>query len=272
MKNFWIKIKPALIISFWLLCCSSVIVLLGASLMKSNEDAFQKIEVQVDESDGNLFLDQNDVLQLLKDHQLNPEKSKAVGTINYESLENAIESNPFVESAQVYIDATEKIQISVKQRLPILRIINSQRVSYYLDDQGKRMPCSAKFTARVPVATGSIITNAEHLSSNDSILEQKLFVLTDFIRRDSFLNALFDQIVVNEELEFDLIPSVGNHSVLIGEVNDLEQKFDKLKVFYRDGLNHTGWDQYSEINLKYENEVYCTKHGSVANENENVNQ
>jgi len=272
VKNFWIKVKPILLITFWLLCCSGVIVLLGASLMKSNQDVFQKIEVQVDESDGNLFLDQNDVLQLLKDHQLNPEKSKAVGTINYELLEKAIESNPFVASVQVYIDANDKIQISVKQRLPVLRIINSQRVSYYLDDQGKRMPCSAKFTARVPVATGAIITNAEHLSTNDSILEKKLFELTNFIRRDSFLNALFDQIVVDDEQEFELIPSVGNHSVLIGDVNDLEQKFNKLKVFYKDGLNHTGWDQYSEINLKYENEVYCTRHGSVANENESLNQ
>ena len=64
---------------------------------------------------------------------------------------------------------------------------------------------------------------------------------------------------MNEEKEFELIPSVGNHSVLIGDVNDLGEKFSKLKIFYREGLNHTGWSQYSEINLKYRNEVYCTK-------------
>lgn len=264
MKNFWNKIKPFLIITFWLLCCGSVIVLLSASIMKSNRDAFQKIEVTVDESNGNLFVDQDDILQLLKDHQLNPEKAKAVGTINYASLEKTIESNPFVQSAQVYLDANDNIQISVKQRVPILRIINSQRVSYYLDDHGRRMPVSAKFTARVPVATGNIFTNAEHANGNDSLLEQKLFVLTDFIRRDSFLNALFDQIVVNQQQEFELIPIVGNHSVLIGDVDDLDQKFSKLKTFYKEGLNHTGWNQYSEINLKYENEVYCTRKGTAS--------
>ena len=234
-------------------------VLLGASMIKSSEDGFQKIEVTVDENEGNLFLDQQDVFQLLKDHQLDPGKSKAVGVINYEAIEKAIENNPYVESAQVYLDGGDKIQISVRQRLPVLRIINSQRVSYYLDDHGKRMPCSAKFTARVPVATGWIITNAEHLTANDSMLEQKLFVLTDFLRHDSLLNALFDQIVVNDKGEFVLIPSVGNHSVLIGDVNDLEEKFNKLKIFYREALNHKGWDEYSEINLKYRNRLWQFK-------------
>ena len=61
--------------------------------------------------------------------------------------------------------------------------------------------------------------------------------------------------------EFEIIPVVGNHSILLGDVNDLKEKFDKLKIFYRESLNHTGWNQYSKINLKYENEVYCSKRG-----------
>ena len=32
-----------------------------------------------------------------------------------------------------------------------------------------------------------------------------------------------------------------------------------LKIFYRDGLNHVGWNNYSQVNLKYRNEVYCRK-------------
>ena len=36
-------------------------------------------------------------------------------------------------------------------------------------------------------------------------------------------------------------------------------KFEKLKVFYRYGLGKVGWDRYSMINLKYHNQVVCTK-------------
>lgn len=259
MKNFWNRIKPALFISFWVIVSGGVVVLLGAAFVENHAEKFNRIEVSVDESDGNLFVGRSDIVQLLQDHQINAQKSKAVGDINYQSMEQAIEANPYIESARLFVDANRNIQVEVKQKLPVLRIINSQRVSYYLDDHGKRMPCSSKFTARVPVATGYIITNAEHPDSNDLMLEKKLFVLADFIRHDSLLNALFGQIVVNEKQEFELIPSVGNHSVLIGDVNDLDRKFSKLKVFYREGLKHAGWDEYSLINLKYENEVYCTR-------------
>ena len=263
MKKFWQKIKPLLLVAFWLVCSGGVITLLGASMIKQHHLSFQNIAVNIDDESGMLFIDQNDILQLLKDHQVNLEKVKPVNAIDYNKLEEIIESNPFVESAQVYVDANEKIQISVKQRVPILRIINNQSVSYYLDNHGSRMPCSSKFTARVPVATGFIFTNAEHPTAADSVIEQKLFTLANFIQRDSFLTALTEQIIVNQQNEFEIIPVVGNHSILLGDVSDLKEKFDKLKIFYKEGLNHTGWNQYSKINLKYENEVYCTKRGMI---------
>src|SRR6185295_12746991 len=102
-----------------------------------------------------------------------------VNAIDYHKLESIIESNPFVESAQVFVDANENIEVSVKQRLPILRIINNQSVSYYLDNHGRRMPLSSKFTARVPVATGFIFTNAEHPTLADTVIEEKLFGLAN---------------------------------------------------------------------------------------------
>jgi len=261
MKKFWQKIKPILIVAFWLMCSSGVITLLGASMIKQHHLSFQNITVNINDENEMLFIDQTDMLQLLKDHQVNLEKTKPVNAIDYNKLEEIIESNPFVQSAQVFVDANENIEVSVKQRLPILRIINNQSVSYYLDDHGSRMSCSSKFTARVPVATGFIFTNAEHPAAADSLIEQKLFTLANFIHNDSFLTSLTEQIIVNQQNEFEIIPVVGNHSVLLGDVNDLKEKFDKLKIFYREGLNHTGWNQYSRINLKYENEVYCSKRG-----------
>ena len=271
MKNFWQKIRPVLIVCFWLLCSAGVITLLGASMIKQHHLSFQNIVVNVDDANEMQFIDQNTILQLLKDHQVNPEKTKPVNAIDYYQLEKVIESNPYVESAEMFVDANEKIQINVKQRLPILRIINSQGVSYYLDEYGMRMPVSSKFTARVPVATGFIFTNAEHRTATDSVIEQKLFTLANFIHRDSFLTSLAEQIIVNQQNEFELIPVIGNHSILLGQVDNLDEKFSKLKIFYKEGLNHTGWNQYSKINLKYSNEVYCTKRGMTNVADDSVN-
>ena len=267
MKNFWQKIKPALIICFWLLCSAAVVTLLGASMIKQHHLSFQNIIVNMDDENEMQFIDQNTILRLLKDHQVNREKTKPVNAIDYYKLEKVIESNPFVESAEMFVDANEKIQINIKQRLPVIRIINNQGVSYYLDEYGMRMPVSSNFTARVPVATGFIFTNAEHRTSIDSVIEQKLFTLANFIHGDSFLTSLTQQIIVNPQNEFELIPVIGNHSILLGDVGALDEKFNKLKIFYKAGWRHTGWNQYSKINLKYTGEVYCTKRGT-ANEDD----
>lgn len=259
MKNFLQKIKAILIIVLWLSCGSVVVILLGASLLKKQDSPFQKIEVRIEESDGHLFIDRSDVLQLLKNHRISEEHPKPVSDISFNALEKMIESNPYVSNATVYVDANDKIRITVAQRLPLIRIINNQLVSYYIDDRGRRMPCSPKFTARVPVATGFIFTNADQHRYADSLIEQKLFLLADFIRRDTFLSALTEQIVVNEHQEFELIPLVGNHSILIGDVDDLDRKFSNLKSFYNGAIRHHQLDQYSLINIKFSNQVYCTR-------------
>jgi cell division protein FtsQ len=38
------------------------------------------------------------------------------------------------------------------------------------------------------------------------------------------------------------------------------EKFEKLHTFYLQGLNTTGsWNKYSVINLKFKNQIVCTK-------------
>ncbi|MBL0100570.1 MAG: hypothetical protein IPP49_11445 [Saprospiraceae bacterium] len=38
----------------------------------------------------------------------------------------------------------------------------------------------------------------------------------------------------------------------------MEAKFNKLKIFYRDGLPKLGWSRYKTLNLKYANQVTGT--------------
>lgn len=259
MRKFWNKIKPILIITFWVLCVSGMMVMLGAAIDHQQHLSFQSINVNIDESNGILFLSKEDVTKLLKDDQVNIDQSKPISQVNYGKLERVIENNPYVENAELFVDANGTIQINIRQRTPILRVINNQGVGYYLDEHASKMPLSSKFTARVPVATGNILAGAENSNKNDSVTQQKLYVLATFLSSDTFLTSLIEQVVVNNQKEFELIPRIGNHTILLGDVSELQEKFSKLEIFYRDGLNHVGWNGYSQVNLKYKNEVYCKK-------------
>ena len=71
-----------------------------------------------------------------------------------------------------------------------------------------------------------------------------VYRLVTFITDDKFWNSQIEQIYVNNKYEFELIPRVGSHIIELGRVEDLEEKFENLKILYLRGFNKIGWNQY----------------------------
>jgi cell division protein FtsQ len=67
------------------------------------------------------------------------------------------------------------------------------------------------------------------------------------------------QVYVNSKNEFELIPRVGSHVILLGRLEGFEVRLDNLRSLYDQGFSTAGWNQFEIINLKYENQVVCTK-------------
>lgn len=91
----------------------------------------------------------------------------------------------------------------------------------------------------------------------------KLLNFVQFVEADDFWRSEIVQIVVSKghggAPEIELIPRVGDHTILFGSPDDAAEKFDKLLTFYRHGLRNIGWQEYRTINVKYRNQVVCTK-------------
>ena len=90
------------------------------------------------------------------------------------------------------------------------------------------------------------------------MLEQ-IYQLARTIDSDEFWKAQIVQIYVNEEMDIELIARVGQHKIILGDIEDLDIKLKKLKMFYDKGLSKTGWNEYSIINLKFKDQIVCTK-------------
>jgi cell division protein FtsQ len=103
--------------------------------------------------------------------------------------------------------------------------------------------------------------NAKSISDSlrNRVFIDDIFKMAEFIRTDPLWHAQIEQLYVNKELEIELIPRVGNHRIVVGDVVDIKKKLDKLKVFYAKGLSNTGWNEYSVINLKFADQVVCKK-------------
>ena len=258
-------------ISYLVIGVLGLFVSLAFSTHESAKLPCSHLSIQVDNSSGNFFITKNDVLDMIwsKGDSL---VGKPISSIPIEVYERHIAANPSVKRAEVYTKHGGILAIKVFQRQPILRVIAADGANFYLDQEGSIMPISTNYTARVPVATGFITDKQFEMqrynvaTMSDSLknisIRDDLFELTSFIRNDEFWTTQIQQIQVEENGELTLIPTVGDHHILLGSTNKMEEKFRKLLLFYKKGLNKTGWDQYSHINLKYKDQVICTKKNS----------
>jgi cell division protein FtsQ len=150
-------------------------------------------------------------------------------------------------------------------------VINYNNESFYVDSEGQFMPLSEKYTARVPVASGYIFDRESGIRlrkfDNDQINDtsiaktkiEHLFHVISYTDTSEFWRSVVQQLYVNVNGEIEMIPRIGNHSVILGDAVSLDEKFSKLLIFYKEGINKKGWNKYQTVNLKYKNQVVCTK-------------
>ncbi len=264
-------IRKILNISFLVVAVVGLFISLAFSARESDKIPCSDIQIQIDNSAGNFFVTNDDVLEMIwsKGDSL---LGKSITSIPIGVYERHIGSDPSIKRAEVYTKHNGIFAVKVYQREPILRILTSHGESFYLDKDGWIMPLSSTYTARVPVANGFITEKEFEMlqhnvaEMNDSLCKSSclddLFKLASFIRNDEFWKANIQQIRVEPNGELTVIPTIGDHHILLGTTDNMEQKFNKLLLFYRKGLNTTGWDQYTNINLKYKDQVICTKKNS----------
>lgn len=174
-------------------------------------------------------------------------------------IERVLEADPFIKETEAYVDGGNNLQLEIVQREPVIRIIDAQNANYYLDSEGIRMPLSKHFTARVLVATGNIPPYSPDFQKRKKYLLKDIFDLGTIIAANDFLNPLVEQVYVNKEGEMILVPKIGNQKILIGNMENIEDKLYRLEQFYKKALPFEGWDKYSLINLKFKNQIICKK-------------
>ena len=254
--------KNIINITIWFILIAGIFVLVGFINVEQKKITCKSLNISIDYAGGSPMITVDNIknqIYLAYDSLV----GKRLTEINLAEVEDMINNIPQVANAEVYTSLTGKMKINVTQRSPILRIINSSGQSFYIDQTGAAMPVTPGLPSRVMVASGNIKTKySDTLNMNNSTVNpllKDLYTLSSYIYNDPFLNAQIEQIFVTKKQEFELIPKVGRQLIIFGSIENMENKFDKLIVFYHQGMNKTGWDKYKTINLKFENQVVCSK-------------
>jgi len=267
MKKFW-KIAYA---SIWVLLVAAACILVSFTEFEQYYRPCHRIYITMDYGQTDKLVMKEDIDSLIR-RSTGRISGKPMGWVNIRLIENSIKLQAYVEKVHIYESLEGNIYVDVKQREPILRIINNKYETFYIDGSGRLLPPNPFYPARVLVANGNIshsyIANrnfrieipmmGDTLGPADTLLLD-LYKLALYINRDKFMKAEIDQIFVTPSREIELVPKVGNQVIMLGRVDNLDEKFKKLLAFYKKGLNIIGWNKYNYINIKYKNQVVCSK-------------
>ncbi|MBP6064583.1 cell division protein FtsQ [Bacteroides sp.] len=195
------------------------------------------------------FVTKKEVTALLQQKELYPVGEK-VKRIHTKTLEKELNKHPLIDRSECYKTPSGKLRIEVHQRVPILRVMNDKGENYYIDNKGTIMPQGAKCIAHRVIATGTV---------EKSFAMRDLYKFGVFLQNNKFWDAQIEQIHVLPGGDVELVPRVGNHIIYLGKLENIEEKLQRLKMFYEKALNRVGWNKYSRISLEFGNQIICTK-------------
>ncbi|MEL7021180.1 MAG: hypothetical protein AAGK47_06215 [Bacteroidota bacterium] len=244
----------------WLVVVFTTVMLVTSVVsQKQSSKATEIITTIQPLPDGNSLINDGNIFKTIKNSFTYDLTDVPIIDVDVERVERVLEANPLIKDAEVHINAQNQIHIYAEQREPIVRIIDKNGLNYYLDSEGKKMPLSANFTARVIVATGNIPPHDPNFLRRKKHRLKEVFQLTQSLLSDDFYKALIEQIYVSNNGEVTLVPKVGQHKVQLGQLTDVEEKLWRLKVFYQEGINQVGWSKYKALDVRYAGQVIGRK-------------
>lgn len=215
---------------------------------KPEDEPCAGINVEVMDEDMQGVLTQDYVITLLAKNHIEP-----VGELRKEAnlydIEQLLMADPYISMAQTYFSANNNLFIKVYPLSPILHVMAENGEDYYIDTTGVAMPVR-NFNLDLCVATGNI---------NKKTIKEALLPLAWYIHEDEYWNHQTEQIHVQKNGDIVLLPRVGMHRILLGSIDNFEDKLDRMKLFYEKGFPQVGWNKYQTIDLRFDGQVVGIK-------------
>ncbi|MDR0792144.1 MAG: hypothetical protein LBE82_02460 [Chitinophagaceae bacterium] len=248
--------KKYIVIFIWVLIGGATVALLVAARRIKESKLCSSVNIEVEGKDNEVFINEQAVLKIV--NNMGGKTGAVISTINLKNIEQSLLDDEWIHKAKLYFDNNQVLQVKLAESEPIARIFTIQGSSFYIDSSLKKLPLSSVVTARVPVFT-SFTSDKDSLSHPDSLLLYDVKRLATFIAQDTFWFAQVAQIDITPNAKFEMIPTIGNQVIVIGDADSLDAKFGRLYSFYKQVWAKTGFDKYDRIDIQYDKQVVARK-------------
>lgn len=225
-----------------------------------NKEVCSRIEVTILDSAVNRFVSKKEVKEIISGSVAKPIGVK-VRDIRLNDLEETLNKRSAIKKSDVSVTRDGLLSVSITQRRPLLRI-ECEGGGFYIDESLYIFPLVNSFTSYVPIVTGDIPVTLKKgqrgtLSGKEALWIKNVMILGNYISKNDFWNAQIQQIHFSNNGDIHLFTRVGDQDIIFGTFDETNKKFRKLNAYYQNIVPIYGWEKYSEINLKYEDQIVC---------------
>jgi cell division protein FtsQ len=230
-----------------LLVCGVVLFLFSFSNKRSEKRTIGEIAVNFRGDEGH-FVTEGDIQKAVKNIYPNLNAMERA-SVDLHKIEHDILKNELIRNAEVYLSIDGELKVNVWQKRAIGRIV-SERGSFYMDETGNKMPLSPNFAERVPLVQGMP-------KKGD---QDKLKELLELINQDEFLKEDITGIVLQSNESIVLLSRLNNYDIIFGGFDEISKKLNNYKTFVQYTIDEKiEVDSYKTINLRFTQQVVCTK-------------
>ncbi len=215
------------------------------------------INVNIDNQFENYFINESDIIDLITESGEKRIVGELFNDLNLKEIENGLNSTKFIQNAEVFKDVQGNLNISINQSRPIARLMSHKMSDRYISNIGEVLPMSKRYTARVTLIDGAYADNPTLYNLNETEMGQQIMELLNFLEQDKFWKAQISQMHIDKKGNINMSTQVSKQIVEFGKPIDIEEKFRKLKIFYKDILPTKGWNSYNRVSLKFKNQIVC---------------
>jgi cell division protein FtsQ len=240
---------------FW-----GIVFLMIWAILKSKENNCTSVSVLVMSSETSQLLSKSDILNILKQHNVEWE-GKAIKDIDLASVNKILTEENYIKSVDKIHFLGSKLQIEVTLFDILMDVHLQNGEKFLLDMNGTHLPYSPKVENGVMIAQGAITNNyrTKEIITPDNHELYELFTMASLLQKDPFYKELFHRISINEKQEMILYPSVGNIPVLFGSIQDARNKLKTLKYMYEEVLPYLKENQYAQLDARFKNRIVAIK-------------
>ncbi|HLX91155.1 MAG TPA: hypothetical protein VKR32_05700 [Puia sp.] len=256
--SFKEKIRKIAFITTWCVAGAGVVVLLIAAINKRNSKACKAFSISIIGAGSRPFVEVKTVEAIITLNHTRQLEGQPIAGIDLKKIEDSLKKNIWIRNAELFFDNNEVMQVYVWERQPVARVFSTQGTTFFLDSMGVQLPVLPGPPVKLPVITGYPHEKLQ-THGKDSVLLNGMRSIGAYILRDSFWMAQIDQVDINRNFEFELVPLIGNQIIEFGDGGDCLDKFGRLYLFYKDVLSKTGFNKYSRIKIQYRGQVIGTR-------------